>query len=481
MNSNSPNKAVTKKGRTTAPESLGHSGHSSSLLSLPPHIPRVAGLQPMFYNNTMLPMPMLPPMHSQYQQLLFQQQQNQLAMSQRLASMTESVSAEEVGMSTVVTPHGGATSTHNNTVDYGGGQKRVRSPSKHAHHVVLSSASNDGSSRKGFDPVVRAASLSALEAGKIARAKLKASMEGTSSLSNSTVAADDVGRAVVQRAEGGQPLLSPPPSPPDSPSRSGSFSSTSGDSSEWLDFVTSVETAAGQVMEDEDVLCPELIKIVMIWREFKDKHAVVDKCEIAFLQDSPFCCMEVHMTKNLTKDANGMLPSGAKEFVSTSNVHHTFNLSALMTMLRGSITTDEQAMVDSALEYLVASKLISRSDIKITNDMKIAEIDRRYSLLCSDESVLPEESTGKPPLPTRRGKSDILDIILSSTPCTDNSRLVQCPLKYVEEKRYLLCTLVEDIFVCVNEKRRLEFDKVIIPRNNTLLIMRLFEGTKVYF
>jgi uncharacterized protein YacL (UPF0231 family) len=197
----------------------------------------------MFYNNTMLPMPMLPPMHSQYQQLLFQQQQNQLAMSQRLASMTESVSAEEVGMSTVVTPHGGATSTHNNTVDYGGGQKRVRSPSKHAHHVVLSSASNDGSSRKGFDPVVRAASLSALEAGKIARAKLKASMEGTSSLSNSTVAADDVGRAVVQRAEGGQPLLSPPPSPPDSPSRSGSFSSTSGDSSEWLDFVTSVETA----------------------------------------------------------------------------------------------------------------------------------------------------------------------------------------------------------------------------------------------
>ena len=118
MNSNSPNKAVTKKGRTTAPESLGHSGHSSSLLSLPPHIPRVAGLQPMFYNNTMLPMPMLPPMHSQYQQLLFQQQQNQLAMSQRLASMTESVSAEEVGMSTVVTPHGGATSTHNNTVDY---------------------------------------------------------------------------------------------------------------------------------------------------------------------------------------------------------------------------------------------------------------------------------------------------------------------------------------------------------------------------
>jgi hypothetical protein len=58
---------------------------------------------------------------------------------------------------------------------------------------------------------------------------------------------------------------------------------------------------------------------------------------------------------------------------------------------------------------------------------------------------------------------------------------VQCPLKYDEEKRYLLCALIEHIHFCVNEKRRLEFDKVIIPRNNTLIIMRLFEGTKLIF
>jgi len=50
------------------------------------------------------------------------------------------------------------------------------------------------------------ASLLALEAGSIARAKLKALMDGTSSLSNSTVAANDVKRVVGQRAEGGQPL-----------------------------------------------------------------------------------------------------------------------------------------------------------------------------------------------------------------------------------------------------------------------------------
>jgi hypothetical protein len=76
MKSNSPNKAATKKGRSTALESLGH---SSSLLYLPPDIPWLAGVQPTLYNNNsmMLPMPMMPPLHHQYQQLLYQQQQHQ--------------------------------------------------------------------------------------------------------------------------------------------------------------------------------------------------------------------------------------------------------------------------------------------------------------------------------------------------------------------------------------------------------------------
>lgn len=66
----------------------------------------------------------------------------------------------------------------------------------------------DGSSNDdGVNPAIRAASLSALEAGTIARAKLRASMEGASSYST-TVAANDTMTGVERGAEGERPMTS---------------------------------------------------------------------------------------------------------------------------------------------------------------------------------------------------------------------------------------------------------------------------------
>lgn len=63
----------------------------------------------------------------------------------------------------------------------------------------------DGSNDDGVNPVIRAASLSALEAGKIARAKLRASMEGASS---SSTVANDTMTGVERGAVGGRPMTS---------------------------------------------------------------------------------------------------------------------------------------------------------------------------------------------------------------------------------------------------------------------------------
>ena len=65
----------------------------------------------------------------------------------------------------------------------------------------------DGSNDDGVNPAIRAASLSALEAGTIARAKLRASMEGASS-SSTTVAANDTMTGVERGAEGERPMTS---------------------------------------------------------------------------------------------------------------------------------------------------------------------------------------------------------------------------------------------------------------------------------
>lgn len=221
-------------------------------------------------------------------------------------------------MLTAITPHGGATSTHQNAVAYGGGQKRVRSPSKNAPLLILSSAMNDTSASNdesnhgyGFEPIVRAETLKALEVGGIACAKLRASMEGTISLSNSMVDANDVKRVVGQRAEGGLPLFSSPPSHPGSlstsrpgsltPSRLGSPLSEErvdgdaidfiSDSSEWLDFVTMMKTEAERVEEEplDDSLSILINKILMIWREFKDKHDVVDKLILVLIVEIYLC------------------------------------------------------------------------------------------------------------------------------------------------------------------------------------------------